>query len=254
MRPYILMKRLFLCMIILVLLPSTMRAQTTNRAGLVLLGSDGIVQTYCVAFAENTISGVELVQRAKLPLIVQPSGNNAAVCKIGNDGCDFPAEDCFCRFGGGQRGEYWAFWQLNDAAWKYAQLGAGAARVKNGDVNGWAWGAGESGSGLQPPVRTFEQICEQETERGEQATQEASPSETEEPAPQLAAQASAQPSNRPTLEPATSSSQPATPSPQPSNLPAVQPANTALGNYAVFGALLLSVIGMIVLVLRRQAR
>jgi hypothetical protein len=240
------MKRLFVCLVILLLLPVATRAQTTNRAGLVLLGSDGNVQTYCVAFVENTISGVELVQRAKLPLIVQPSGNNAAVCKIGDDGCDFPAEDCFCRFGGGQHGEYWAFWQLRDAAWEYAQLGAGAARVKNGDVNGWAWSSGESGSGLQPPVRTFEQICEQETRNEEQGTQEALPSTTEAQAPQIAAQGSIQPSNRPTLEPAASSSQPAVPSPQRSN--------SQIGNYAVFGALLLGVITMIVLVLRRGAR
>ncbi len=210
------MKRLFVCIIILLLLPIAAHAQTTNRAGLVLLRSDGVVQTYCVAFAEDTISGVELLQRAKLPLITQPSGNNAAVCKIGNDGCNFPAEDCFCRFGGGQRGEYWAFWQLRDATWEYAQLGAGTARVQNGDVNGWAWGAGESGSGLQPPVRTFEQICEQGTGNrhpegtrgtgtqrvpGEQETQEASAIATEE-------QASAQPSNVPTLQPATASPQP----------------------------------------------
>lgn len=241
------MKRLFLCIIILLLLPAATRAQTTNRAGLVLLGSDGQVQTYCVAFSENTISGVELVQRAKLPLIVQPSGNNAAVCKIGNDGCDFPAEDCFCRFGGGQRGEYWAFWQLNDAAWEYAQLGAGAARVKNGDVNGWAWGVGESGSGLQPPVRTFEQICDQEVATNNQQTQESLPSNVGEQAPQTAAQGSIQPSDVATLGPSTSS-------PQPSNLPAVQPSTSVLGNYAVFGAFLLGVIGMIVLVLRRGTR
>ncbi len=248
------------------LLPVATHGQTTNRAGLVLLGSDGNVQTYCVAFAEDTISGVELLQRAKLPLIAQTSGNNAAVCKIGNDGCDFPAEECFCRFGGGQRGEYWAFWQLNGAAWEYSQLGAGAARIKNGDVNGWAWGAGESGSGSQPPVRTFEQICEQGTGNREQGTGNreqgtstgyplgAGPEEQETQDASAAAredQVSAQPFNLPTF-------QPATPSTQPSNLGyplgAFQPSNPELGQYALFGALMLGVIGMIVLVLRRGGR
>jgi hypothetical protein len=246
------MKRLFLCLIMVLLLPVATHGQTTNRAGLVLLGSDGNVQTYCVAFAEDTISGVELLQRAKLPLIAQTSGNNAAVCKIGNDGCDFPAEECFCRFGGGQRGEYWAFWQLNGAAWEYSQLGAGAARIKNGDVNGWAWGAGESGSGSQPPVRTFEQICDQPSAVSHQpsATSSVESSMASQVA-QAEEQASAQPSNLPTF-------QPATPSTQPSNLGyplgAFQPSNPELGQYALFGALMLGVIGMIVLVLRRGGR
>jgi hypothetical protein len=244
---FLIMKRLFLCVIILLVLPVTTRGQTTNRAGLVLLGSDGVVQTYCVAFTEDTISGVELLQRAKLPLITQPSGNNAAVCKIGNDGCDFPAEDCFCRFGGGQRGEYWAFWQLRGAAWEYAQLGAGAARVENGDVNGWAWGAGESGSGLQPPVRTFEQICSQSSvvSRQPSAANSAAPSTASQAAQ---AEASTQPSNGSTLQPAAPSSHSAVPAPQPPIL------NPQPLNYGVFGALLLGVIGMIVLVLRRGAR
>jgi len=243
------MKRLLVCIIILLLLPITTRGQTTNRAGLVLLGSDGNVQTYCVAFAETTISSVELLQRAKLPLIAQTSGNNAAVCKIGNDGCNFPAEDCFCRFGGGQRGEYWAFWQLSGAAWEYSQLGAGAARVQNGDVNGWAWGAGESGSGRQPPLRTFDEICQQPTTNSQQPTAASSVgSSTASQAAQSKDQEMAQPSALPTLQAATPSPQPATPSPQPPT------ANPQLLNYTVFGALMLGVIGMIVLVLRRGAR
>jgi len=137
---------------------------------------------------------------------------------------------------------------LNDAAWSYSQLGAGAARVRNGDVNGWAWGTGESGSGLQPPVRTFEQICEQGTVNSEQETQEAPPSETEAHVPQVEDQVLAQPSDVPTFQPVPSSPQSATPSSQP-----LTPSSQA-GNYAVFGAFLLGVIGMIVLVLRRGGR
>lgn len=155
------MKRLSLLLLALValLIPASTRGQSGGRAGLVVLFSDGSVRSSCVAFEGESISGLELLQRSGLDVIAQVSGNNAAVCKIGGDGCNYPAEPCFCKFGGGQQGQYWAYWQQVEGAWKYSAQGAGSVRVRDGDVNGWAWGTGNVQSGAQPPLQTFAQIC-----------------------------------------------------------------------------------------------
>lgn len=158
------MKRLLLLLLpaLVLLVPAPMRGQVTSRAGVVVKFSDGSVHTNCVSFADDSISGLELLQRSGLDVIAQTSGNNAAVCKIGPDGCNFPAESCLaCKFGGGGsgQGEYWAYWILNGAAWRYSQQGAGIRRVRDGEVDGWAYGAGNVQTGAQPPVTTFDQIC-----------------------------------------------------------------------------------------------
>lgn len=155
------MKRLLLlCLpLLILLLPAQTLGQTTNRAGIVVKFSDGRVQTSCVSFQTESISGLDLLQRTGLDVIAQSSGGSAAVCKIGGDGCAFPAEPCFCKFGGGQQGQYWAYWRLNGDGWRYSAQGASGVRVTNGDVDGWAWGTGNVQSGAAPPVTTFDQIC-----------------------------------------------------------------------------------------------
>ncbi|MEI7771565.1 MAG: hypothetical protein WCI67_16350 [Chloroflexales bacterium] len=140
-------------------LVATASAQgATHRAGLVVQYGDGSVQTACVAFAEDEISGVDLLDRSGIPAVTQSSGIGAAVCKIGRDGCDYPAEGCFCKRAG-DRAVYWAYQVLKGDAWSYASLGAANVRVRDGDVNGWAWGAGDSSAGALPPVLRIGAIC-----------------------------------------------------------------------------------------------
>jgi hypothetical protein len=119
---------------------------------------DGSVQTACVAFAEDEISGIDLLDRSGIPAITQSSGIGAAVCKIGREGCDYPAEGCFCKRAG-DRAVYWAYQVLKGGAWSYASLGAANVRVRDGDVHGWAWGAGDSSAGAQPPALSIDAIC-----------------------------------------------------------------------------------------------
>lgn len=132
--------------------------QAASRAGLVVQYADGSVETACVAFPEDEISGLELLERSGLPVVTQASGVGAAVCKIGADGCDYPAESCFCERDG-PRAVYWAYQVLDGGGWRYASLGAANVRVRDGDVNGWAWGAGDSGEGAQPPALGIDAIC-----------------------------------------------------------------------------------------------
>jgi len=132
---------------------SGMRQEGPNRAAVVVRFSDDNVVTACVAFSEPTIDGEELLQRSGLNA---GFAGNGALCSIQNAGC--PANDCFCRCPFPEC-EYWAFYQLNDGAWQYSNVGAAWSQVGNGAVQAWSWGPGNWVSGVEPPAVTFEQVC-----------------------------------------------------------------------------------------------
>ncbi len=132
-----------------------------NKVGLVIRYGDGHVETYCVTFQEPELTGVEVLRRSGVPIIVDPTSSfGQAVCKIDGEGCNFPQEDCFCRCQQvGRECQYWAYYHLREGHWEYSGQGAGTYRVHPGDVEGWAWGSGSPGQGAEPPVYTFEAIC-----------------------------------------------------------------------------------------------
>ncbi len=130
-----------------------------HRAALVVRFSDGRVETRCVAFATEVISGLELLERSGLGTIVDyNSGLGGAVCSIGGEGCAFPRQDCFCRCQGGTC-EYWAYYHGQDGRWLYSEVGASSYQVTDGAVEGWSWGKGNFSSGTEPPFVPFDQIC-----------------------------------------------------------------------------------------------
>ncbi|QLQ05745.1 MAG: hypothetical protein HZY76_06455 [Anaerolineae bacterium] len=68
--------------------------------GLVVQFGDGSVQTYCIQFTAPSITGYDLLQATdNLQVIYDATstGFGAGVCKINNDGCNFPLDDCFCQ-------------------------------------------------------------------------------------------------------------------------------------------------------------
>jgi LPXTG-motif cell wall-anchored protein len=140
------------------IIPVGQAQETQNQAGVVIRYGDGHVATACVRFSEPSISGIELLQRAGISVIAQSGGIGSAVCKISNDGCDYPSEDCFCQCKGGNCA-YWAYQRLRGDHWAYSPIGASASQVQPGDVDGWAWGAGSVQSGAAPPVIPLDQIC-----------------------------------------------------------------------------------------------
>jgi hypothetical protein len=142
-----------------ILLSAAVHADDPNRVGLVARFGNGNVFTKCVEFDEDQISGLEVLLRSGLNVIYEQSGAGAAVCKIGDDGCDYPLEHCFCQCLGGANCVYWSYWHLKEEAWQYSLAGASGYFVRDGDVEGWAWGPGTSGSGPEPPVIEFNDIC-----------------------------------------------------------------------------------------------
>ena len=144
---------------LLVLLPGAAHAQDENHAGLVIVFGDGRVERQCVAFAEETITGYELLQRSGLPLSVEAGAIGPTVCSIDNEGCSFPAESCFCRCQSSPC-IYWSYWRLQgDGAWRYQALGAGNTKVRGGDVEGWRWAAGTTQDAEEPPAVSYAEIC-----------------------------------------------------------------------------------------------
>ncbi|MDW7982772.1 MAG: hypothetical protein RMH81_08170 [Thermomicrobium sp.] len=201
------------------------QADGSNGAGLVIRYGDGRIVTAYVRFEEPAITGIELLQRAGIPITVASYGGlGLAVCAIGGEGC--PAEDCFCR-AKSQPAWFWHYYGLQpDGRWTLHAVGASSRLVRDGDVDGWSWTSGDSGL----PSMTIEEIARAH------GIERPSPS-TPTPAPTLpspppistpAVTGDATPSPRPslTVTPLTSR---APPSPSPSPItptPAVRPSPT----------------------------
>ena len=144
---------------------STSQADEFNRAGLVIQFGDGTVVQSCVKFTESSITGYELLNSAGLAVYFEDyGGSNAAVCGLdtGNNsnGCEYPADDCWCECTDPNDCRYWAYHHLIDGAWQYSVDGASGWTIENGMVDGWGWGLGViDNSGVAPPAIPFEQIC-----------------------------------------------------------------------------------------------
>ncbi len=136
------------------------RADDPNKVGLVVVHGDDSVVKQCIEISENEINGLELLERSGLDLSYELSGGMGGfVCRIDNEGCQYPQEpcDCQCR---GSTCTFWSYWILVDSTWKFSGLGASSYKVKDGDVQGWVWGEGSpGGGGTSPPVVTFKEIC-----------------------------------------------------------------------------------------------
>lgn len=134
---------------------SSLRAEQPNGAGLVIRFGDGQVITAYVTFTEPAITGIDLLQRAGIPVTVAPFGGlGLAVCAIAGQGC--PAEDCFCQ-AKRQPAWFWHYYGLtDDGRWVLHSVGASTRLLRDGDVDGWSWTSGESGL---PPL-TIEQLAQ----------------------------------------------------------------------------------------------
>jgi hypothetical protein len=175
--------RLLLLLVVSLLLPGPALAEGPNRVGLVVQYADGHVDTQCLAFPEQELSGEEVLRRSGLSLILDYStGIGAGVCKIGGDGCDLSrGEECFCQCQG-LNCRYWAYFEgKEDGSWTYLGVGPTGHTVHNGSLEGWAWTKGtmQEEAETMPPQVTFAEVCaasaEQSTKAGLPLTPTLSP-------------------------------------------------------------------------------
>ena len=134
-------------------------APPDNRAGLVVRFGDGSVQSACIDLGPGgQATGEQLLQRAGLQPVMEYSALGGIVCQIGVEGCGFPEQSCWCQCKGDPC-VYWQYFQQVEGAWVYATIGASTRIVQAGQVDGWAWGAGDRSDGAQPPLLTLAEIC-----------------------------------------------------------------------------------------------
>lgn len=134
-----------------------------GEAGLVIQNGD-VVTTYCVAFAGDGITGDQLLQKAGVSVGTGGAQSGRTVCSVGQTGCfnvnpnDF--NSCFCQCTGGPTCTYWAYFtRPYGKNWAYSALAFNLVKAKDGDLQGWKWGAGGPSSAPAPRDVTFEQIC-----------------------------------------------------------------------------------------------
>lgn len=136
-----------------------------HQAGLIVQHSDGSLIMKCINFQEEELTGEELLRLSEIPFtsdVTNPMGSK--VCSIDGQGCDFPAEDCFCQCGNRGPCTYWAYFILNqEGEWVYAPVGAKGRTVHHGDVDAWTWLSRPSKddpfSNPTLPETDFETIC-----------------------------------------------------------------------------------------------
>jgi hypothetical protein len=125
-------------------------AEGPIQVGLYVQFEDGSSVTRCVALNPvdyppgQEATGLDVLRHSGLDLVFETGGGfGVKVCKLDKTGCDFPAEDCFCRCQGNPC-QYWTYWYAENGAWKYSSVGANGRQVKDGDVEGWVWGGGKT--------------------------------------------------------------------------------------------------------------
>lgn len=131
-------------------------AGETARAVLVVdTGEGGAVSRYCVALPKAQVSGIELIRLANEQhgLQYRLGFGGGAVCRLAGVGPD--SDDCFA-----EHPNFWGYWRQTSAGWTWSSSGAGSSVVKNGSVEGWAWGSGQDGdSHPKPPATSFGSVC-----------------------------------------------------------------------------------------------
>jgi hypothetical protein len=130
-------------------------ACAASSAALVV-STGGNNYTYCVELGGSSVNGIQLIQRAGSQHGLQYKlgyGGNA-VCMLANVGAS--GNDCF-----GEHPYFWGYWRGDGSGgWTWSGTGASNVTVRAGDVNGWSWGTGDSGSSHPaPPSTTYDSVC-----------------------------------------------------------------------------------------------
>jgi hypothetical protein len=133
-----------------------------NHAGIAIRFSVDDERRYCVAFAEQEVTGIRALRNTGLPVVTKVDPQlGEFVCKIGNVGTDL--SDCPAR-----DGSYWAYFKLRDRVWVLSGEGASSSKVQCGSGEGWAWSP--RGVGAPPSPTSFSELCPSKNCSGESPT------------------------------------------------------------------------------------
>jgi hypothetical protein len=210
----------------------------------VIQHSSGQVLSRCVAFAEDQITGLQLIQRAGVEYQAQNFGSmGSAMCELDREPSPVP-EGCF----GSSR--YWQYSHRVGGGWQAASTGASTSMLHDGDMDGWRYAAG---TGQTPGNLTIGSVCHP-LAASVAATPSATTPAVSRPAP---AQASAPPQPAGAVSPRPQAVTP-TGSPTPGSAlastgPPVAPSNgTVIGAWLLFAGAAALLVGLGVVNLRRR--
>lgn len=187
------------------------------RVGLYVQFEDGSTFTQCVTLDGPEATGLDVLRHSGLDLIFEAGGGmGTTICKIGETGCNYPGEDCFCQCLGTPC-QYWTYWFEAEGQWKYSPLGASQRIVKDGDVESWVWGSGSE----SPPIEVLaEDICSPSATLTPPLLEGLSGEESAPPPARTSAVPTPAPTvSQPEPENSSASSQPGTPVPAITGLP-----------------------------------
>jgi hypothetical protein len=234
----------FLFLLAVVGLPGLTLADEPSQAGFVVQFGDGRVETRCVAFEEEEITGADLllIYSGFDTIIDASSGMGITVCQLETEGCAYPSEPCFCQCMGGGECAYWNYFyrEPGGGEWIYSALGAVLRKVRHGSVEAWVWG-----DGTTPPAfeGTFEAIC---------GAPPVEPTITSEPPTATPTTMVTLPASTPSPEPTRTPSPTITAKPPTPTQTAAPSAPQTLASYWPFGLMVLGLVLIGLFVRRRR--
>lgn len=119
----------------------------TNTAAILIDSGEGVPQTACVQFSDDTISGLTLLDESGFEYDNQEGFINS-INGLGNNA---------------EEGEtnYWSYWSWNGREWAFQSVGAGDSVVHPGTVEAWYFTSWEIFPSLPPnTIPVLSVICE----------------------------------------------------------------------------------------------
>ena len=121
-----------------------------HHAALVIQHASGSVITRCVAFAEDQITGLQLVERSGVQYEAQGFGSmGSAMCQLDREPSTVPP-GCF------GSGPYWQYYHRQGGSWQTSAFGASSSGLRDGAMDGWRYAVGKNQA---PTVVGFASVC-----------------------------------------------------------------------------------------------
>jgi cell division septation protein DedD len=134
--------------------PACAAATGPHAALLIETGSRDL--RLCVALDAPSVSGTHLIELAgeQQHLVYAFGSGGDAVCRLAGVGPQ--GDDCFADYP-----DFWGYWRDDGrGGWTWSSTGAASTTVGDGDLEGWVWGSGDTGSThARPPALTIADVC-----------------------------------------------------------------------------------------------
>jgi hypothetical protein len=135
--------------------PAIACATEGPRAALVVDDGSAVTEL-CVALDAPTVSGTRLIElaHAQHGLAYSLGFGGQAVCML--NGVGTTSGDCFADYP-----DFWGYWHGDgDGEWVWGSSAAATFDVANGDIEGWVFGSGDSGTTHdRPPPLASGDVC-----------------------------------------------------------------------------------------------